>query len=568
MPVHFITSKAGVALIGAATVQPGLVDDTVDQKSFSVLVFAKHLTPAVVAEVSRTFSIDHLTLNDAPVTPGLSVPLPDVTKKAVGYLNWPSQRPGSKSYLQVQTTLRAAASILVIFLFAIGGIGIATLSRLRVSERRAQWKADHDALTGLLNRSGLIDSMIEVSAVPHSRRKMMRFHFIDLDGFKGVNDAWGHAVGDELIAAVARRVSDTLPRDALIARLGGDEFAVVTLETVGPSLVPSISEQIHIALQSEFTVSSRTIAIGASVGVAVEEVVRADIGEFLRCADIALYRAKDLGRGITVEFKDEFDSDAKAYAQLEGQLRETLLQEGIGVAYQPLIHGASGEICGVEALARWEPAGGKRHGPDIFIPLAEKSGLIDMLGMQVPSQSLEAAKHWGDINLAVNVSPVQLKAPNFVQDVIGALARAEFDPERLSIEITEGVLISDPDRARQAICGLKEAGIKISLDDFGSGFASIGTLRQFGFDRMKIDRSLIVALDNDENGAAVLQATIALANALHIPVTAEGIETEAQAMVARISGCDELQGYLFSRPVTAHEITAFYFGSDLAATAG
>ncbi|MBP1862113.1 EAL domain-containing protein [Rhizobium herbae] len=568
VPVYFVRSAAGVALIGAATIQPSLIDNTVDPRAFHVLVFAKHLTPTAVAEVSEAFSIDHLTLVDARPNAGLSVPLYDVTGREIAFFSWPSEKPGTESYLKVKPTLRAAAFILVLFLCAIGAVGLVTVSRLRASESRARFRADHDPLTGLLNRSGLIDRMSRVSAVTQAEHSLLRLHFIDLDGFKGVNDAWGHGVGDELIAAVSRRLLDTLPTEAHVARLGGDEFAVVTVDRAAAQTFPAIGQQIQIALEREFEIGGRTIAIGASVGVAINDVIGADVGELIRRADIALYRAKDRGRGITIEFEEEFDRDTKVQAELEEHLRQTLSTGGIGVAYQPLVHASSGAICGVEALARWQRADGTRHGPDMFIPLAERSGLIDILGMQVLEKSLKAAKRWTDITLAINVSPLQLKNPKFVQNVLDALAVAEFDPQRLCIEVTEGVLISDPEQAQRAISGLKDAGIKISLDDYGSGFASIGTLRQFGFDRMKIDRSLILALGNDENGGAVLQATIALANALHIPVTAEGIETEAQAMAVRLCGCDELQGYLFSRPVTEDEITAFYFGEIPAAASG
>ncbi len=559
IPVHFIRTSKGIALIGAAKIQPSVIDNTVDPKTFHILVFAKHLTDSAVAEVSETFSIAGLTLDRAPSKTKLSLPLTDVSRRNVAYLNWPAEQPGTKSYLTVRGTLRAAAVILVLFLCAIGAVGFFTVARLRANEGRARFKAEHDALTGLLNRSGLIEQMREASTSCSDETTIMRLYFIDLDGFKGVNDAWGHAVGDDLIVGVANRLSETLPNESLIARLGGDEFAVVTVDATTTTGSPTLGAQIQIALQRVFELGDRTIEIGASVGVASTEASEVEVGELIRRADIALYRAKALGRGITVEFEDEFDADTKAQDHLELLLRQTLAGDGIDVAYQPLVKAGSGAICGVEALARWQTPDGKRYGPDMFIPLAERSGLIDVLGMQVLTKSLAAAGAWPGISLSVNVSPLQLKNPAFVQNVLTAVKIAGFDPHRLCVEVTEGVLISDPEQAQRAITGLRQAGIKISLDDFGSGYASIGTLRQFGFDRMKIDRSLILALDSDDNGGAVLHATIALANALHIPVTAEGIETEEQATLVRLSGCDELQGYLFSKPVTAAELSAFYF---------
>lgn len=562
VPVHFVRSKAGAALIGAAAIQPFEIDKSLDSKDFYVLIFAKHLTPKVVAETSETFNIADLSLDEAARPFELSAPLRDVTGKVVGYFNWPSQAPGTRSYRQVQAPLQAAAMILVLFLCAICAVGILTVRTLRASERRSRHKASHDALTGLLNRFGLIEQIAEVSRDARNEGAVVRLHFIDLDGFKGVNDAWGHGVGDALIIAVASRLRETLPQTSMIARLGGDEFAVVTVEANGFYHKAAVGHQIQVGLKRVFEIGGRTIEIGASVGIAVSQAGLVDTDELIRRADIALYRAKDRGRGTTVEFEDSFDVDVSNQAELERQLRITLSSEGIGVAFQPLVRAETGEVCGVEALARWQSPDGQAFGPDVFIPIAERSGLIDLLGMQVLAKSLEAAKLWPGLGLAVNVSPLQLKNPMFVQDVIEAVQRAAFDPHRLCIEVTEGVLISDPQQAQRAIDGLKAFGIKVALDDFGSGFASIGTLRQFGFDRMKIDRSLIMALDRDMNAGAVLQATIALANALEIPVTAEGIETEAQAMAVRLSGCDELQGYLFSKPVTAEELSGHCFSAD------
>lgn len=562
VPVHFAHSSAGTALIGAAAIQPFERDPSSKPEDFYVLVFAKHITPQVVAEVSESFNIAGLSLDAYPIPGRLEAMLTDVVGNRVAVFTWPPEAPGTKSYAMVKGDLQAAGAVLALFLCGICAAGAVTVRNLKASESRSRYKALHDALTGLLNRAGLLESIARESAEANSNDVDIKLHFIDLDGFKAVNDAWGHGVGDDLIVAVAHRLTDALPENAVIARLGGDEFGVVTIEN--PLLLPAfdVGHQIQVALATVFEIGGRTIEIGASVGVAISPSGKVETGELIRRADIALYRAKDIGRGVIVEFENSFDDDTNRRAALEAQLRTTLANGGIDVSFQPLIDARSGAICGVEALARWTTDGGDRIGPDVFIPLAERSGLIDLLGMQVLKKSLEAAASWPDIGLAVNVSPLQLKNPRFVKQVTDALESAHFDPSRLSIELTEGVLISNPGQARRAIDGLKAAGIKIALDDFGSGFASIGTLRQFGFDRMKVDRSLIVALDHDQNAGAVLHATIALANSLDIPVTAEGIETEAQAQVLRVSGCDALQGYLFSRPISAEQVTDAYFAGS------
>jgi EAL domain-containing protein (putative c-di-GMP-specific phosphodiesterase class I) len=247
------------------------------------------------------------------------------------------------------------------------------------------------------------------------------------------------------------------------------------------------------------------------------------------------------------------------HSALEQELRQGLAHGDVRVVFQPLLDAATREVTGVEALARWTSPSRGAVSPELFIGVAEKAGLIDQLGFQVLKSAIRESSQWPSIGLAVNISPLQLRNPYFVKQVKDALAAARFDPARLTIEVTEGVLISNPDQAKRAFKGLHELGVKIALDDFGCGYASVGTLREFGFDSMKIDRSLVVAVSRDENGGAVLQATVALANALHLPVTAEGIETEEQAAAVRLSGCDKLQGYLFCKPLPAAELTARYF---------
>jgi EAL domain-containing protein (putative c-di-GMP-specific phosphodiesterase class I) len=275
-----------------------------------------------------------------------------------------------------------------------------------------------------------------------------------------------------------------------------------------------------------------------------------------------------MGRGIAVSYDPSLDEDAGKNAELEQELRQGLSQGQVRVVFQPLIDASTREVRGLEALARWNSPTRGNVSPEVFIRVAEKAGLIDQLGFEVLRTTVREASRWPGIGVAVNVSPLQLRNPYFASQVGDILAEAAFDPARLTIEVTEGVLISNPDQAKRAFSALRKLGVKIALDDFGSGFASIGALREFGFDRMKIDRSLIVALDHDDRNGAVLQATIALATALRLPVTAEGIETEEQAAVVRLSGCDELQGYLFGKPASAEEITSKYFDTPRALRAG
>lgn len=272
---------------------------------------------------------------------------------------------------------------------------------------------------------------------------------------------------------------------------------------------------------------------------------------------MALYKAKATGTGCCVQYEPALDRDRQLVQNLEADLKEAIEQDLIEVVFQPLVSAQTGEIQAAEALARWQN-GQSNISPDVFIALAEKSGLIDRLGALILKRSIQAARHWDQINLSVNVSPVQLLSPNFAANVIAILEEEErFAPNRLTLEITEGVLLSDPEQAQRAMDVLGAAGVKFALDDFGSGYASIGALRSFKFDRMKIDRSLVWAVGvTGEEGKNVLLATIALAKALNMPVTAEGIETATQAEILRGAGCEQLQGYLFAKPMPKAGIDA------------
>lgn len=532
-----------IALIGANAIQPFSTSST--DTSYSVLSFFKIVNDDVVAQIASEYQLQGLRLTSDDPADLLSIPLRDLEGEPIAYLAWPSQEPGNKIYRQVRPYLFAAAVLVLLFLIVVVLGSRKEASMLRALAEEAHQKATHDYLTGLLNRGGLLEALSSTSGDS-------TLHLIDLDGFKAVNDAWGHAVGDELLKMVAERLLASHPEVSKAARFGGDEFALVQF---GSSSSASFGVAILQSLTKPFEIGGRTIEIGASVGHATGAVSVAPL-ELMRRADIALYRAKESGRGRSCAYTPELDAEREQLATLESQLRTAIAQNAIKPVFQPLISTTTGELCGVEALARWETDAG-RVAPDVFIPLAERSGMIDALGMQILVASIRSVNDLHGIDLSVNVSPIQLCNPEFVEQVTDLLEAEGFEARRLTLEITEGVLISNPDQARRAINALKAVGVKFALDDFGCGFASIGALRQFGFDRMKIDRSLVWAIDDAKRGAAVLDATIALAIALNIPVTAEGIETSRQAEVLRAAGCDQLQGYLLGRPMSIVELEQF-----------
>lgn len=544
--VNFIRTETGIALIVSQAIQPFTAEGELPK--LSVLSLYKDLTPEVLDILSDEHELDGLHLATAPEPGLLNTPITDMQGGVIGHLVWPSKAPGSAVFHQVYPYISAAIIILVMFLGGVLLVGASEARRLRELAQAAIFEANHDSLSGLLNRQGLLSLLEEVQGTDLAQP---RLYLVDLDGFKAVNDAWGHAVGDDLIRIVSNALVACHPEVVAAARLGGDEFALVQIGSAAPG---EIAATILALFAEPFKIDGRTIEVGASIGTAALD---GDVPplELLRRADMALYRAKENGRGRAIEYDPELDRERQKVAEMEAMLKSAISDGVIEAFFQPLVSAATGAVTGLEALARWRTPTGNIS-PEIFIPLAERCGLIDSLGTLMLKTSIEHAKNWPGLALSVNVSPVQLCNPEFAAEVISLLQGLDFDPKRLTLEITEGVLMTNPDQARRSIDHLKQVGIKFALDDFGCGYASIGALRQFGFDRMKIDRSLVSALDQSSNGADVLRATISLATALQIPVTAEGIENAHQAEILREAGCDQLQGYLIGKPMWALDISS------------
>ncbi|TBE86671.1 bifunctional diguanylate cyclase/phosphodiesterase [Rhizobium ruizarguesonis] len=544
--INFIKTESGIALIASQAIQP--FEATAELPKLSTLSFYKEFTTDILDTLSNEHELEGLHLETTPKPEFLNTPITDLKGAVIGYLVWPSKAPGTAVFHQVYPYVAAAIVILALFLIGVLLVGASEARRLRQLAQTAIFEADHDNLSGLLNRHGLLNLL---EALDNSSSSPHRLYLVDLDGFKAVNDAWGHAVGDDLIRLVSKALTACHPEIIATARLGGDEFALVH---VGSAMCGEMEKTILALFAEPFKIDGRTIEVGASIGAAVRN---GDVPplELLRRADMALYRAKANGRGQAIEYDPELDRERQRVAELEGLLKSAISSGAIEAVFQPLVSATTGAVTGLEALARWRTATGNIS-PEIFIPLAERCGLIDALGVHMLRTSIEHAKSWPDLALSVNVSPIQLCNPEFAAEVISVLRELDFSPRRLTLEITEGVLMTNPDQARRSIDQLKRVGIKFALDDFGCGYASIGALRQFGFDRMKIDRSLVSALDEGANGADVLRATISLATALQIPVTAEGIENTRQATILRDAGCDQLQGYLIGRPMSAHDISS------------
>jgi diguanylate cyclase (GGDEF)-like protein len=422
------------------------------------------------------------------------------------------------------------------------------------AEAQIEHMAHHDALTNLPNRIRLQE---ELQRALHwvARGQKLAVLFLDLDNFKGINDTLGHAVGDELLKAVAARLRACLRETDIVARLGGDEFVIVQTPIEEPSDAAVLAKRIRGALSAPCDLGDHQLAIDTSIGIALAPTDGVEPEVLLKNADMALYDAKGAGRGTSRYFEQAMNARVTERRALELELRRAFVNGEFELHYQPLIALGDGRISGCEALLRWRHPTRGLVPPKLFIPLAEEIGLITRLGEWVIRTACSEAANWPtDVAIAVNVSPVQFRNQNLTQVVTNALASAGLKSHRLCIEITEGALMEHTDDAIATLHQLRALGVKIAMDDFGTGYSSLSYLQKFPFDKIKIDRSFIAELSQKEESAAIVRAVTGLAASFKMATTAEGVETEEQRDMAQSLGCTEMQGYLISRPLPAGEI--------------
>ena len=426
------------------------------------------------------------------------------------------------------------------------------------SEDRIAHLAHYDALTDLPNRV-LFREQLEQSLkgiLPGGRVAVL---YLDLDHFKSANDTHGHPVGDELLKVVASRLRGCISDADTVARLGGDEFAIIQGAVMGSKDVVDLVARIHDAIREPCEAGGHQLVADTSIGIAIAPDDGADPDQLLKNADLAMYRAKNEGRGTYRFFEPGMDARVKARCALEFDLREAIMCGGFELHYQPLVNLENNTISGCEALLRWHHPSRGMISPVEFIPIAEETGLITVLGEWVLRTACAEAVTWPDhIKVAVNVSPVQFKSENLVQVVVNALAASRLPAHRLELEITEAVLIRDDDATLSILHQLRKLGVRIAMDDFGTGYSSLSYLRRFPFDKIKIDRSFINDVTDEDGSLSIVQAVVGIAKSRNIATVAEGVETTLQLELLRKLGCTEMQGYLFSRPQPAAEILRLF----------
>ena len=424
------------------------------------------------------------------------------------------------------------------------------------AEDEARNLARHDPLTGLPNRR-YFEEKLEDFLSSASAARQMAVLMLDLDGFKVVNDTHGHAVGDQALSEFARRVSIIVRADAFLARVGGDEFTII-MPNIGSLDDPTVlARRIASAVAEPFVVENVIAEFGVGIGIAIAPNDGVHAGELVRRADRALYRAKAAGRSSVRFFEPEMDAHVERRIQIERDLRSAIAASGIIPHYQPLVSLDGNRIIGFEALARWENGDLGFIPPDVFIPIAEETGLINTLSDQLFRQACFDANAWPTtFVLAFNVSPVQLRDATLGLRLLSILGQTGFSPRRLEIEITEGALVENIGAAQTVIDQLRGAGVRIALDDFGTGYATLSQLLSLHLDKIKIDRSFVSRLDKSEDSQVIVRAVLGLAKGFGLTTTAEGVEDAGQLAYLKANGCIEGQGYLFSKAIPADDIPA------------
>ncbi|WP_434747480.1 putative bifunctional diguanylate cyclase/phosphodiesterase [Pantoea sp. Lu_F5_004] len=530
------------------------------------LVSLKFLDDGYLAGLAERNQLQGLHFSDGTPQPGTGARYLLIAQagEAVGYLNWIPSRPGAQMLRTIgPSTGLAVLAISLLCLYMVRRLWNSSVNlsqsmlRLGASEAQAQHLAFHDVLTGLPNRALVEDRLTQALALATRHDQRVALLLIDLDRFKTINDTHGHHAGDELIIAVAQRLSNIVRASDTVGRIGGDEFIVVMPDVDNIGQVQSLAQRIIDELSEPFTLFGSDVWSGASIGLALAPKDGVDRLELMRKADIALYEAKSGGRGTYRQFERAMDESVRTRQTIAADLRTALhTHQGLEVWYQPLMDIGGQQMVGIEALLRWHHPTRGLIAPAEFIAIAEETGLIIPLGEWVLAEACVTQQRFPELLVAVNVSPVQFRSTGFVERVMAIVSQNGGDPKRLELEITEGVLIEDEREARAIIVALRDAGFRIALDDFGTGYSSLNYLSNFPVDKIKIDRSFTQSLGVAENSVAIVESVVKLGHAMGLMVTAEGVETPGQMSALADAGCNQLQGYLFSQAVPADQLAA------------
>jgi diguanylate cyclase (GGDEF)-like protein len=553
---HIVSVDGRPAVVAALTIVPN-VDMSLLKGTPNLLLSIKYIDEAFTSEIGRS-----LLLNDLSMTPEIAQGDGVVSEAFVGddgvpagFLSWTTKRPG-------QVLLTVILPLVAFGIFGTGVLANTMFKRLKSAseelarrESQARHEAKHDALSGLPNRVRMVEEIERFLYHRTTKRNNRRAvaAYIDIDRFKDINDTLGHAAGDQLIKAVGQRLKARLRPQDFLSRFGGDEFVILGA-SAGPEASTALAERVAQAFATPFSINDQSIRVTASVGLSVapDDGVSAD--ELMRHADIALYEAKNGGRDRAVLFSAEMAEKVEHRRSIEVDLRAALEANQLRLHYQPIISCGTGAIVGVEALLRWRHPVHGEMSPVEFIPIAENSGLLPALGEWVLDRAMKDSKRWPELEVAVNLSPVQFRHVNLGATLRELVAKNGVQPERFVLEITEGVLLEATNHTSSILETIRAMGFKTALDDFGTRYSSLVYLCNFKFDKIKIDRSFVSKISRVDTSRIIVESVVKLGRALGMDIVAEGVETELEAVMMTNFGCTELQGFYFSKALAADEI--------------
>ncbi|NGO53703.1 bifunctional diguanylate cyclase/phosphodiesterase [Allomesorhizobium camelthorni] len=518
-------------------------------------VTVKYLDGEVIGKIAEQYQLADARLATDRPEAGAAIPFENAEGTALGYIAWQQDRPGLTLIRKTSPALIGGAIMAMgVLVFLLRRLRRAS-SQLQRSQDQAQYLAFHDTLTGLPNRALFEDRLKRALVAVKRDKDRIALLYLDLDRFKHVNDTFGHPAGDELVRQTALRLDQAVREVDTVARLGGDEFAIILVGIKDVRTAEDVSGQLLGDLSRPFQLADDQVFVGASIGIAISPDFGADPDDLLRKADIALYEAKRGGRGRYQVFAGDMDDLLLRRRTVESDLRTALTTgDQIKLLYQP-IYGADCEtVLGAEALIRWDHPVHGALSPSHFVGIAEERGMIGLLGGWVLREACSFAAASDLPWLAVNVSPLQLRDENFASDLFAIMETAGVEPRRIQLEITEGVLLENTPATTAVLKELRGRGVRIALDDFGTGYSSVNYLRRYSIDKLKIDRSFVRQLGSSDESTAIVKALVDLAAALGIQVTAEGVETVQQRDALVAMGCQELQGFLLSPPLSRSQI--------------
>ena len=490
----------------------------------------------------------------------------DANGRILGWFSWERDRPTTATAIRFLPLLMAIGAGLLLL------AGLATwyargLAReLEAANERALRISREDPFTGLPNAGAILETL-ERTLAEREPDEFVTLCYLDLTGFRELSDAFGRPWSDELVRMAADRMCELDWPGSALGRLGRHRFMLVLRANYAEAGM-QMARDIGKLISRPVNVQGQVVHIQANIGVAFAPRDGVSTEDLFRHATLAMRAARRAGRGSIIAFEPSMESDLHEKRFLERELKRALDEDALELHYQPIVSADGSQIIGVEALLRWSHPTRGNIPPMVFVPVAEQTGMMHRLGEYVLYRALNDAKRWPSLFISVNLSPIQVKDRALFTLVSSMLEETRVDPSRLVLEITEGVLIDDPEETRTRLEEIRDLGVRIALDDFGSGYSSLSYLQSFPFDKLKIDGSFVAPLGKSENSGFIIQAIVALGRALNLSVLVEGVETEEQRLLLRLAGCDEMQGFLFARPAPRHTIDALLLESKLETARG